>query len=118
MDYRPQKEEPHRTILTAGDSLIVFVGDVSTPIEDITTAKLIINITIYTPGPRYMCCVPVWAKGFDQDTSTFSMIGVTGLIPQFRKPENFQMGRLACLGPTAVADSHTTGQRSKLRVFS
>ena len=38
--------------------------------------------------------VPVWAKGFDQDTSVFSMIGVTGLIPQFRKPKNVRKGKL------------------------
>ena len=58
VDYRPQKEEPNRTRLTVGDSLIVFAGDVRTPTEDITTSKLIINITIYKPGSRYMCCVP------------------------------------------------------------
>ena len=53
--------------------------------------------------------VPEWAKGSDQDTSIFSMIEVTGLIPQFRKSENFRKGRLACSGPSAVADSHATG---------
>ena len=50
--------------------------------------------------------VPAWAKGFDQYTLVFSMIGVTGLIPQFRNPENFWKGGLECSGPIAVADSH------------
>ena len=56
-----------------------------------------------------LCNVPAWAKGFDQDTSVFSMIGVTGSIPKFRNPENFWKGRLDCSGPSAVAHSHATG---------
>ena len=56
VDYRPQKEEPHRTILTGGGNLIVYSGNLITPPVYITTAKLIINSTIYTPGTRYMCC--------------------------------------------------------------
>ena len=56
VDYRPQKEEPHRTRLTVGGNLINYPGDVSTPTADITTAKLLINSTISTPGARYMCC--------------------------------------------------------------
>ena len=56
VDYRPQKEEPHITILNVRGSLITYAGDVSTPTADITTEKLIINSTISTPGARYMCC--------------------------------------------------------------
>ena len=56
VEYRPQKEEPHRTRLTVGRESIFNAGDVSTPIVDITTAKLITNSTIYTPGARYMGC--------------------------------------------------------------
>ena len=56
VDYKPQKEEPHRTRLTVGVNLIDYAGYVSTPTEDITTAKLIINSTIYTARARYICC--------------------------------------------------------------
>ena len=42
---------------------------------------------------------PAWAKGFDQDTSIFSTIGVTGLIPQFRNPEKLLEGEIAVLRP-------------------
>ena len=56
MDYRPKKEEPNRKILTVGGNLIDYTGDVSTPTEDITTAKPIINSTIFTPRAKYMCC--------------------------------------------------------------
>ena len=56
VDYKPQKEEPHTTILTVGKILIYYAGDVRTPTADITTSKLIIKSTISTPGERYMCC--------------------------------------------------------------
>ena len=55
-------------------------------------------------------CVPAWAKGFDQDTSVFSMIGVTSLNPQFCKPEKRSEGEIPkCKVPSAVADSQATG---------
>ena len=57
VDYRPQKDEPHRTRLTVGGYLIVYVGDFITPTVDITAAKLIINSTISAPGAIYMCCI-------------------------------------------------------------
>ena len=38
-----------------GSNLINFPGNVSTPTADLTTAKLVINSTISTPGARYMC---------------------------------------------------------------
>ena len=56
VDDIPQKEEPHRTRLTGVGNLIVYAGDIRTPMADNTTSKLIINITISTPGARYMCC--------------------------------------------------------------
>ena len=55
VDCRPQKTEPNSTRLTVGSNLIDFPGDVSTPMLDLTTAKLDINSTISTPGARYMC---------------------------------------------------------------
>lgn len=55
VDYRPQKKEPERTRLTVGGNLIEYPGDVSTPTADTTTAKLVINSTLSTPGARYMC---------------------------------------------------------------
>ena len=42
-------------------------------------------------GPKN---VPAWDKGFEWDNLVFSMLGVTGLILQFRKPTNFWKGRL------------------------
>jgi hypothetical protein len=56
VDYRPQKEEPNRTRLTVGGPLIDYLGDVSTPTADTTTAKLVINnSTKSTPNTKYMC---------------------------------------------------------------
>ena len=44
----------------------------------VVQAILIFGFETRVVTPRI---VPAWAKGFDQDTSVFSMIGVTGLIP-------------------------------------
>ena len=55
VDYRPQKTDPNCTCLTVGSYLIEFPSDVSTPTEYLTTAKLVTNSTISTPGTRYMC---------------------------------------------------------------
>ena len=44
--------------------------------------------------------VPAWASGSEQNTSVFPMLGVAGSRPQFRKPENFQKGRLQMFWPT------------------
>ena len=52
VDYKPQKEEPHRTRLTVGGKLIYYEGDLRTPTAEITTANIIINITISTSGLR------------------------------------------------------------------
>ena len=44
----------------------------------VVQAILIFGFETRVVTPRI---VPAWAKGFDQDTSVFSMIGVTGSIP-------------------------------------
>ena len=50
------------------------------------------------------------ANGFERDTSVFSMLEVTGLIPHFRKLEKLLEGDIEkCSGPSAVADSYATG---------
>ena len=56
VDYRLQKEEPHRKSLTVGGNIIVYAVDVITPMSYITTEELIINSIISTPEARYMCC--------------------------------------------------------------
>jgi hypothetical protein len=54
VNYRPQKIQKERSHLTVGGNLINYPGEVSTPISDTTTAKMVINSTISTPGTRYM----------------------------------------------------------------
>ena len=51
--FHPQKTEKHRTRLTAGGNLFVCLYDVSTPTGDLTTAKLLFNSVISTPGARF-----------------------------------------------------------------
>ena len=53
-NYHPQKSEPERTRLTVGRNLIEYPFDVSTETSDLTTAKLVINSTISTPGARHL----------------------------------------------------------------
>jgi hypothetical protein len=55
VDIRPQKEEKERTRLTVRGNLIHYPGDVSTKTAGLTTAKLLFNSTISTPGAKFMC---------------------------------------------------------------
>ncbi len=41
--------------LTVGGNLIEYPGDVATSTADLTTAKILWNSTISTPGARFMC---------------------------------------------------------------
>ena len=54
-EKRPQKAETHCTRLTVGGSLINFPGDVTTPTEDLITAKLIFNSVLSTKNAKFMC---------------------------------------------------------------
>ena len=51
----PQKDENHRTRLTVGGNLINYPGNVSTPTYVTSTAKMLFNSTVYTPGAQFMC---------------------------------------------------------------
>ena len=52
--YRPQKDKKNRTCLTVGGNLIVCLYDVSAPNDDLTTAKLVFNSVISTPGACFL----------------------------------------------------------------
>lgn len=52
--YRPQKEEKNRTRITVNGTLIVCLYDVSASTSDMTTANLLFNSVISTPGARFM----------------------------------------------------------------
>jgi len=55
VDYRPQKEDPHRIRITAGSNLINYKGNASVRTADIDTAKIHWNSVISTPNAKYMC---------------------------------------------------------------
>ena len=55
VDYRPQKDDPHRIQITAGGNLVNYNGDASVPTADLDTAKLHWNSIISTENARYMC---------------------------------------------------------------
>jgi hypothetical protein len=47
------KKENHRILLTVGCNCIHYPGNKSTPMADLTTAKVLINSTISTPGAQF-----------------------------------------------------------------
>ena len=52
---KPQKTETRRTRLAAGENLIDYTGDFSTPTSDLTIMKLHVNSAISDVKSRYMC---------------------------------------------------------------
>jgi hypothetical protein len=63
-NYQPQKEEKHHTRLTVGGNQINYPGNKNTLTADLTTAKLLINSTISTPGANF------WASTLPISIST------------------------------------------------
>ena len=55
LDFRPQKEYPHRICITAGGNLIHYPGELSTRTADLTTSKLMWNSILSMEGAKYMC---------------------------------------------------------------
>jgi len=49
-DIKSNKEETHRTRLTAGGDRINYPGDVGTPTADMTLVKILLNSVISTEG--------------------------------------------------------------------
>ncbi len=52
--FCPQKKEQNCTHLTVGSNQINYPGNKSTPTADLTTVKLLINLTISTPGAIFL----------------------------------------------------------------
>ncbi len=55
IDFRPQKDDPHRIRITAGGNLITYPGELLTRTADLTTSKLMWNSVLSTGGAKYMC---------------------------------------------------------------
>lgn len=54
VDYRPQKADPNRVRITAGGNLIIYPGELTTRTADLTTAKVLWNSVVSTPGAKFM----------------------------------------------------------------
>ncbi len=52
---RPMKANPRRVRFTVGGDKVDYPFDVRTKTADLTTAKILINSTISTPGAKFMC---------------------------------------------------------------
>jgi hypothetical protein len=55
VDYRPQKDDPHRIRITAGGNLINYKSNASVRTADIDAAKIHWNSVVSTPNAKYMC---------------------------------------------------------------
>ncbi len=55
VDFRPQKEDPHRIRITAGGNLINYPGKLTIQTADITMSKLHWNSVLSTQKMKYMC---------------------------------------------------------------
>jgi hypothetical protein len=51
---RPEKEESRRVRFTVGGDQVDYPGAVSTKTADLSTAKILINSVLSTPGAKYM----------------------------------------------------------------
>ena len=54
VDYRPQKSEPNRSILTVGEDRINYPYEVSTPTADLPTIKMLWNSVLSTPEAKFI----------------------------------------------------------------
>jgi hypothetical protein len=62
---KPNKEETHKTLLTAGVGRIIYPDDVGTPTADMTLVKTLFNCIISTDGAK---CVMLDVKDFHLNT--------------------------------------------------
>ena len=63
-NYRPQKADPYRVRFTVGGNLVDYKGITYTPTADLTTAKILFNSVLSTPGATF----------FSIDLSNFYLI--------------------------------------------
>jgi hypothetical protein len=52
-EYRPHKEEKHHVRFTCGGDHVHYPGKVSIEMANLTTAKLLFNSVLSTPGARF-----------------------------------------------------------------
>ena len=55
VDFRLQKEDPNRVRMTAGGNLTTYAGELTTRTADLSTAKILWNSVVSTPGAKYAC---------------------------------------------------------------
>ena len=53
-NYRSEKKDPNRCIITVGGNLTNYPGDCGIPTADLLTVKLLINSVISTKGAKFM----------------------------------------------------------------
>lgn len=54
-EYRPTKDDPHRTRITVAGTNVNYPGDVATPTGSLDLVKLMINSVLSRPGAKFAC---------------------------------------------------------------
>ncbi len=54
-EYRPTKDDPHRTRITVAGTNVNYPGDVATPTGSLELVKLMINSVLSRPGAKFAC---------------------------------------------------------------
>ena len=54
VDFRPQKDDPHRVRITAGGNLIDYPHELTTRTADLTTSKILWNSVLSTKDAKFM----------------------------------------------------------------
>eukprot|EP00957_Ditylum_brightwellii_P185384 14116410-Ditylum_brightwellii.AAC.1 len=81
-DICPKKEEVCQTRIACGGDRKKYTRDVSTPTADITTAKMLLNSVVSTPGAKYLGLnIKDFYLNTELDTSEYMHLPIA-LIPQ------------------------------------
>ena len=54
-EVRPHKNNPNRTRITIGGNIIIYPGDVATPIDSLKLTNIIINSVLFRHGAIFFC---------------------------------------------------------------
>ena len=90
-DFKPHKDEQHRTRITVGGDRLHYSGDTSTPTASITTTKMHINSTISTDSARYLTAdIKDFYLNSDLEEYEYLFIDTNLIPPDFAQDYNLQ----------------------------
>jgi hypothetical protein len=76
-EFKPNKTEKHRVILTVGGDRLDYSDDTATSIADITTLKILINSTLSTKEAKMMMDIKKYYLGTPWPTYEYMRLPLT-----------------------------------------